>query len=253
MNRQAERNESAAPSFEQRWRQRFTRFAADHEDDAGIAGWTPTGLSARVRQFSRVWDGDTPGALWLDAGCGAGTYVRLLQARRVDVLGLDYSALSIEKARRRDNEGRWLVGDATALPMRSGRLDGVLCVGVTQALSGSAPLLDELSRVVRPGGRVWVDGLNSWCIPHLVERLIRALRGRSAHVRYESPFRLRALMRARGLRGVQLVWLPILPARLQRWQPLLEGGAARWAFRRIPLLGALLSHSMILTGEVGRG
>lgn len=238
-------------SFEQQWRNRFTNFASSNEDDAGIAGWSPTGLEARVRRFAQVWDGDRTGALWLDAGCGAGTYVRLLRDRGLDVTGLDYSAVSVSKARQRSaGVDSWLVGDATALPMRKAVLDGILCFGVTQALSSSEVAVRELAAAVKPGGQVWIDGLNSWCLPHLAERLERKLRRRPTHVRYESPYRLRKLMVRAGLTRVRIHWLPILPARWQRFQRWVESRFARALLARVPAAGALFSHSMIVSGDV---
>lgn len=237
-------------SFEQQWRSRFSSFAASNEDDAGIAGWSPTGLAARVRRFEQVWPGDRSGARWLDAGCGAGTYVRWLHARGMDATGLDYSPVSVAKAQQRDSSLRnWLVGDATSLPIRAAALDGVLCFGVTQALSSSEPAVRELSAAVRPGGQVWIDGLNGWCLPHLGERMARWLRRRPAHVRYESPYRLRRQLRAAGLESVNIHWLPILPARWQRFQPWLESHACQALFTHVPGLGALLSHSMLVSGR----
>lgn len=238
-------------SFEQRWRSRFSDFASSHEDDAGIAGWTPTGLAARVRRFAALWPGDRPGALWLDAGCGAGTYVRLLRDGGVEPLGLDYSAVSVQKARDRSSGiSGWLVGDATALPFRPGSLDGVLCFGVTQALSSSETVVRQLVAAVKPDGQVWIDGLNSWCMPHLVESALRRLRGKPAHVRYESPYHLRRLMTDAGLTSTQVHWLPILPRRFQRLQWVLEAPVARWLFQSLPGFGALFSHSMIVSGRV---
>ena len=238
-------------SFEQRWRTRFTDFASSHEDDAGIAGWTPSGLAARVRRFTQLWPGDQPGALWLDAGCGAGTYVRLLRGWGVSAVGLDYSAVSVHKARERSPiVSGWLVGDATALPLQPRVLDGILCFGVTQALSSSEKVVRQLALVVRPGGQIWIDGLNSWCLPHIFERFIRRLRSRPTHVRYESPYRLRDLMVEAGAEHVQVHWLPILPGRLQRFQWLLETPLVRWLLRYTPGLGAFLSHSMIVSGRI---
>lgn len=240
-------------SFEQQWRSRFTNFAASHEDDAGIAGWSPTGLEARVRRFADVWPGDRSGAVWLDAGCGAGTYVRLLRDRGVAPVGLDYSPVSVTKARERSTGvPGWMVGDATALPVKLGILDGVLCFGVTQALSSSETVVRQLTSAVKPGGQVWIDGLNSWCLPHAAERAVRRMRRRPAHVRYESPYRLRKMMVDAGLRHVRIHWLPILPRRLQRLQWLLETSSARLALKYLPGAGAFLSHSMIVSGEVPR-
>ncbi len=240
-------------SFERQWRNRFTNFAASNEDDAGIAGWSPTGLEARVRRFAKVWPGDREGALWLDAGCGAGTYVRLLRDRGITPIGLDYSPVSVTKARqRRPGANIWTVGDATCLPIRPQRLDGVLCFGVTQALSSSQTVVGQLALSVKPGGQVWIDGLNSWCLPHLLERALRRLRRQPTHVRYESPFRLRRLMLNAGMADVRIHWLPILPGRFQRFQWLLETGFADAVLRYVPVVGALLSHSMIVSGKVSK-
>lgn len=43
-------------SFEKLWRKRFESFATNAEDDAGIAGWSPTGLDARLRKFKEIWN-----------------------------------------------------------------------------------------------------------------------------------------------------------------------------------------------------
>lgn len=43
-------------SFEKLWRKRFENFAARAEDDAGIAGWSTTGLDARLRKFKEIWN-----------------------------------------------------------------------------------------------------------------------------------------------------------------------------------------------------
>ena len=37
------------PSFESKWRERFEEFAELRDDDAGIAGWSPSGLETRFR------------------------------------------------------------------------------------------------------------------------------------------------------------------------------------------------------------
>lgn len=236
-------------SFEQHWRRRFERYADLRDDDAGIAGWSTTGLAARVRHFERHWRGAPAGSLWADIGCGAGTYTRLLAGQGLRVIGTDYSAPTLAKAARRGGATAWVQADVTRLPFGSGTLDGVLCFGVMQALSASAPALAEIARVVRPGGALWVDALNRWCLPHLLGVLWRRLRGRPAHLRYESPWQLRAAARSLGLRRIRLLWLPILPAGLQRWQPLIESRVAVALFAALPPLGALLSHSFVLVAE----
>jgi SAM-dependent methyltransferase len=234
-------------SFEQRWRDRFQGWADKHEDDAGIAGWSPTGLEARLRNFARLWRADAADGVWLDAGCGAGTYTRFLASQQMRVVGMDYCLPAVQKASQRDNgDNAWCVADVRRLPVRQGAFDGALCFGVMQALTESGPALQELSSVVRCGGQVWIDALNGHCLPHLWERLRRRLAGLPPHVRYESPRQLQRLMRRYGLEDVQLYWVPILPGALQRFQGLLETAWVRWLIRHVPLLGALISHAFVL-------
>ncbi|MEJ2346941.1 MAG: class I SAM-dependent methyltransferase [Gammaproteobacteria bacterium] len=241
-------------SFERGWRERFTEFAEGSDDDAGIAGWTAFGLAARVRRFTQVWPGDQAGAIWVDAGCGAGTYTRLLASKNLNVIGLDYSATSIYKARERSHSvSGWGVADVLRLPVRREVAAGVLCLGVTQALSSSDGVVAELTQCVRPGGQIWVDGLNAWCLPHVWERMWRRLQGRPPHVRYESPWRLRRLLRRHGAEHVKLFWLPVAPGRLRSLQVVLEKRWVQALFAALPIVGALFSHSMLVCGDKPHG
>jgi SAM-dependent methyltransferase len=242
--------DTVGSEFEQAWRRRFERYATVRDDDAGIAGWSTTGLAARVRHFERHWAGAATGSTWADVGCGAGTYTRVLADKELNVIGADYSAQTLSKAALRGGAFAWVLADVTQLPFAPESLDGVLCFGVTQALSSSERALLELARVVRPGGQVWIDGLNRWCAPHLLAALWRRLRRRGYHLRYESPWQMRDLARQAGVTDVRILWLPILPARFQRWQWLAESKALVAIFAAIPLLGALLSHSFVVAGVI---
>jgi hypothetical protein len=59
---------------------------------------------------------------------------------------------------------------------------------------------------------------------------------------------MRRFARASGAPDARLVWLPILPARLQRWQWLVEARPVVALLAAVPLLGALLSHSFVIAG-----
>ena len=236
--------------FEATWRGRFQEFAEDRDDDAGIAGWTKTGLDARVRRFLGVWDPIRTGEQWLDAGCGAGTYSRRLRDRGASVVGIDYSPLAIRKAAARSGGlVTFVVADVRLLPFRKNSFDGVICFGVTQALSDSAPVVNQLASSVKPGGVVWIDGLNRYCLVHAVEMLRRRLARRPVHLRYESPGGIKRLMGAAGMKNVALFWMPILPGRWRRAQAWVETPLVQFLLRFVPLLGLLGSHAFIVRGE----
>ena len=237
--------------FEETWRRRFRRFADRRDDDAGIAGWSPTGLVSRVRQFLALWKREGRQGRWLDAGCGAATYSRLLDEAGLEVVGTDYSELSLDKAAQRSPQSiMWFAGDVRTLAVRDNSFDGALCFGVTQALSDSAGVISELVRVVRPGGEIWIDGLNGNFILHRLRDAGRRLAGKPTYLRYETRRQLNAVFHDLGIRDVSVHWLPIVPAGLGVVQNWLESRGAVFLLRRLPWLGEIFSHSLILVARV---
>ncbi len=101
-----------------------------------------------------------PGPRVLDLGIGPGTSA--LEMARADGgkrhLGLDRSAAMLRRAARaarREGLALPLVqGDALALPLRDGALDGVTGHSLLYLLPDPDAALAELRRVLRPGGRL---------------------------------------------------------------------------------------------------
>lgn len=93
----------------------------------------------------------------LDAGCGTGRALTPLRAAVGPagvVIGADLTPDMLQAAVRagRDRDGRLLLTDVTALPLRSQSLDAVFGAGLISHLPHPAENLRELARVVRPGG-----------------------------------------------------------------------------------------------------
>ncbi|MFF8475813.1 class I SAM-dependent methyltransferase [Streptomyces sp. NPDC015414] len=98
-----------------------------------------------------------PGDRVLDAGCGTGRALPPLRAAVGPtgvVLGIDLTPAMLQAAVRagRDREGRLLLADVAALPLRRGALDAVFAAGLVAHLPEPVENLRELARVVRPGG-----------------------------------------------------------------------------------------------------
>ena len=88
----------------------------------------------------------------LDVGCGTGDFARELRRAGRRSLGVDLSFGMLAAAR---SGGAPLVqADAAALPLRSGTADGVVSGFAVRNFADLAGVLDELSRVLRPGGRL---------------------------------------------------------------------------------------------------
>jgi ubiquinone/menaquinone biosynthesis C-methylase UbiE len=93
----------------------------------------------------------------LDAGCGTGRALPPLRAAVGPsgvVVGADLTPAMLTAAVRagRDRDGRLLLADVAALPLRSRSLDAVFGAGLISHLPDPAENLRELARVVRPDG-----------------------------------------------------------------------------------------------------
>jgi SAM-dependent methyltransferase len=240
-------------SFEQRWRERFAEFAELSEDDAGIAGWSASGLEARFRFFRHLWRAVPADLRYLDVGCGAGTYTRWLSEQGLQVVGVDYSQPTLTKARARIPASIPLcTADARHLPFPDATFDGVVCFGVLQATSQSLPIARELARVLKLDGVLWIDALNVGALAARITGMRRQMKGMQMHLRYESRHALCRQLENAGFEQLAMHWLPIAPSKLHWMQPLLETTLARSILRGITPMGSLLSHSFVVHARRGK-
>lgn len=98
-----------------------------------------------------------PGEQILDLACGAGANFPGLVSRNGLLAGLDYSPGMLAQARQRvdrypgDNVALFL-GDAARLPFAAGAFDRVLCTYALRVIPPYQQALDEVWRVLKPGG-----------------------------------------------------------------------------------------------------
>jgi len=93
----------------------------------------------------------------LDVGTGAGAAAVALAPLVGSVVALDTVPELLEQARRRAqglNNVELVEGDATSLPFETGAFDLAACVRVLHHVRRPELVVAELTRVVRPGGRV---------------------------------------------------------------------------------------------------
>lgn len=109
-------------------------------------------LLARLPEDGRV----------LDAGCGLGSVVHVIERARPDlaVVGLDRSTDRLADARRAGVAAPLGAADVARLPHPDGTFDAVVCSEVLEHVDDPAAVAEELRRVLRPGGRLLVT------VPH---------------------------------------------------------------------------------------
>lgn len=94
----------------------------------------------------------------LDLGCGTGHLGRELARRGHDVVSTDLSLDDLVAGR----PPRAFQGDATALAVRPGSFDAVICSNVLEHTPTPAAVFGEIERVLRRGGWAWVSWTPWW-------------------------------------------------------------------------------------------
>lgn len=105
----------------------------------------------------------TAGQRVLDVATGSGSVAVAAATAGADVVGVDITGAWFGEARRRAHaagvDTQLLIGDAEALPVRSGSLDAVLSSFGAIFAPRHEIMAGELIRVCRPGGTI---GLTAW-------------------------------------------------------------------------------------------
>lgn len=97
----------------------------------------------------------------LDLGCGEGRFCRLLAGDVAKIVGLDPTAALIDRARALGG-ATYIRGRAEDLPFEDGRFDMVVSYLSLLDIEGLDRALDEVVRVLSPGGRFLIANLTGF-------------------------------------------------------------------------------------------
>lgn len=139
----------------------------------------------------------------LDIGCSWGRWSVAAARKGYRPVGLDPSLGAVLAAKRMcvrlGVAADFVVGDARFLPFQRGAFDNVFSYSVVQHFSkaDARQTLDEVARVLRPGGECFIQMPNALGVRSLQHQLRRGFReGRDFEVRYWRPGELVAAFQA---------------------------------------------------------
>jgi len=123
---------------------------------------------AYAMDMIRHLPGIPPGRV-LDIGCGSGVYLEELLSMGFEAYGMDISEEMLAVTRSRlaaagDNRLHLAQGDVEHIPFEAASFDLVICVGVFGYLLRDEAALEEILRVLRPGGYLLLNLTNMYSL-----------------------------------------------------------------------------------------
>ena len=167
------------------------------------------GLLASVDAAVAYIDGPIGGTA-LDVGAGEGWATAYLRKLGFDAVGVERSPDVAARAA----EGMVMVGNAQDLPMEDASQDFVLCNSILEHVLDPDVVMDEIARVLKPGGTAVLTTTNRWhpmtgeievpLFPYMPRRIKDRLWRRSGRMHitphYFTYSQLKAMAAVRGLR-----------------------------------------------------
>jgi ubiquinone/menaquinone biosynthesis C-methylase UbiE len=121
----------------------------------------------RLNEFLAPYLRRSAGLRVLDAGCGSGFQTVQFAATGAKVWGMDISPELVNMAAKKlldtGSQSSVQVSDLQAIPFLDGSFDVVCCLGSTLSfIPDYRKAVEEMARVLRPGGRILIEVENKW-------------------------------------------------------------------------------------------
>jgi 2-polyprenyl-6-hydroxyphenyl methylase/3-demethylubiquinone-9 3-methyltransferase len=188
------------------------------------------GLAAPARPVDRwavVAAEFTPADRLLDVGCGDGRATLAVRRLARTIVGTDIAVAACAAARARGVLAVPSSLDTGRLAFADRSFDAVTCLDVIEHVTDPVRVMEEMARVLRPGGRAYVTTVNMRYVKFLWRLAVRGVFPRTSddpdaydggHIHYFTAENIRALGRMAGLRPIRHVGI-VPSGRLRRLQP----------------------------------
>ena len=163
------------------WNRNVNQFNQLQRDDIGTREFFDTAEKLRYQYhyhlpslFDRI-AGEFPGGHLLEVGCSMGNDTIQFARRGMHVTGVDITDTAVAIIKERfllyDMPGDFRVADAELLPFPDNTFDVGYSFGVLHHTPDTAGAIEELRRVLKPGGKAFVMLYNTLSLNWLAHRL----------------------------------------------------------------------------------
>jgi len=149
----------------------------------------------------------------LDLGCGPGNYAFLMSKLAKKVFAIDSSKRMIDYAKGKYPGIDLIFADATNTPLQSNSIDTIFSFGLFEFVDRKK-LMKEISRILRPGGKVVISVPNKYSIPRFLFSLFYKLKGKKNRCNEPSFNEMKKAFREFSFKIVEckmddgLFWIP---------------------------------------------
>jgi len=137
----------------------------------------------------------------LEVGCGEGDLLVLAKGDGWQITGVEYSAAACEKARQRLNSNEVRSGELSEVGFAAGQFDLCVISDVLEHVRSPLGLLQEIHRVLKPGGTLFVatPSIDSWSARFLRQKWMEF---KTEHLAYFDRQTLQTALFKAGFRDV---------------------------------------------------
>lgn len=150
----------------------------------------------------------------LDVGCGGGFSCEFMAHRGVNVSGIDQSSKCILKAQEHASMNGWHIDYrccvAENLPYEDSSFDVVVCVDVLEHVCELQKVIQEIYRVLKPGGFFFFDTINRtfhsklvmiWLLENILKEIPRGVHDWQMFIQ---PEELQKLLEKQGFFNIEI-------------------------------------------------
>lgn len=153
------------------WRQHYNENAIKHAKSPLANDYYNNGSYKLIRRSILKDIGNIEGISILDVGCGTGLFSRDF-CRNNTVYGIDFAKEMASLAR--GNGLFSAIASGNQIPFKSHRFDLVISVGVLQCMEDPRFILQEMFRMLAPGGRIFVMTINKQSIIRKMTKILES-------------------------------------------------------------------------------
>ena len=173
----------------------------DYYDDANLE--VPAFIAGRIDEIVGGFDSCRRTNRLLDVGFGAGTFLQAARRAGWNVAGVEVSLPAIEQARRDGFDV--FHGTLQDAAYAEASFDVVVATEIFEHLVSVRPLLDEIARVLRPGGLLWATTPNARGLSARVLGKAWSVVSPPEHLQLFSIAGVRSLLGAAGFRDASVL------------------------------------------------